>query len=86
MHRDDQMNMGKLNLRGYRDNYGNIKRGFPVMKRNTVNHVEVLGNCCWELYERRQFRGNKEIISPGGNTVFPSFQPVSLKRIECTDK
>lgn len=84
-HRDDQLNFRHLNLGGYRNSYLNIQRGFPSMKRNIVIHFEVIGNCCWELYAKRRFKGGKQVVYPGGNPIFPDFKPVSLKRLECTN-
>ena len=84
-HRDDEWNVQILRLRGYRDAYRNIKRGFPIMKTNIVFYIEVLGNCCWEIYAKRKFRGDKQTIFPGESQVLPDFQPVSIKRLECTN-
>ena len=82
-HEDDFRNVNYLNLEGHRTDYPNLKRGFPIVRRNAISHIEIIGNCCWELYEGRKYRGQKQILSPGGNLIYPDFQPVSIKKMEC---
>ena len=84
-HEDDEGSFGRIPLRGNRDQYPNLKRGFQILKRNSVSILTVLGNCCWEIYENPKFRGQKEIITPEGGDFSPSFQPISIQRTECIE-
>ena len=82
-HEDDRRNIHYLSLVGHRTQYPNIKRGFRILRRNIISHLEVFGNCCWELYPDRKFRGKKQIISPGGDIIYPDFPPTSIKKVHC---
>jgi hypothetical protein len=82
-HEDDLRNINYLSLEGHRTKYPNIKRGFPIIRRNTISHVEIYGNCCWEFYPDRKFRGEKQTIFPGSNLIYPDFQPNSIMKLEC---
>ena len=82
-HEDELRNVGYIRLEGNRSSYPNIKRGYPIIRRNTISNVEIFGNCCWELYLDRKFKGEKQHISPGGSEIYPDFQPLSIKRLEC---
>merc|ERR1712141_809618 len=82
-HEDEYRNIDYLILKGSRTHYPNFKRGFPIMRRNAISHVEIYGNCCWEFYPQRKFKGDKQTIFPGSNTIYPDFQPNSIMRLEC---
>ena len=82
-HMDEYMKIQDLTLEGSRESYPNLRRRFPFMRQNTVILLEVIGNCCWELNEKRNFRGEKQLIYPGGNLIYPDFQPVSIKKLVC---
>ena len=82
-HENDLEQVGYLSLEGYRSHYPNIQRGFPLIRRTTISYVEIIGNCCWELYIDKKFKGEKQVITPGGNIIYPDFQPLSIKRLEC---
>ena len=82
-HEDELRNLNYLTLEGFRTSYPNLRRGFPVIRRNVISHLEVLGSCCWELYPERMFKGEKQFVFPGGSKIFPDFQPVSIKKMEC---
>ena len=71
-----------FDLDGYRNDYLNIKRGFPILRRNYIVRLETFGDCCWELYPEVKFQGKKKIMLPGG-FINPDFQPMSVKRVEC---
>jgi len=75
-------NIDSFNLDGKRKNYPNIARGFPIFKRNIIIHVES-NECCWELYGKRNFKGQKQIIFPGSR-VYPEFRPASIKKVLCS--
>ena len=63
------------------------KKGpFPILKINSVSILTISGDCCWEIYEKTKFNGEKKIISPGTRNMFPEFQPISINVTECTFK
>ena len=81
---DDDNNVATLHLEGHRKNYPNIRNRFPVIKQTVVTYIEVLGGCCWQIYSKRKFRGETQIVYPTEDHFYPDFQPVSLKRkIDC---
>ena len=83
-HEDSFSNIGHIALDGsYRGNYPNLKRGFPLLRRNAISHIEIFGNCCWKIYIDRKFQGENITIFPGRNVVYPEFQPVSIKKLQC---
>ena len=83
-HEDDLNNINFLGIEGPRRAYPNIGRGFPAIRTHTITYIEVQGNCCWEIYPSPMFRGEKQVIFPGGDATYPDFQPVSVKKVECT--
>ena len=63
--------------------YPNLRRGFKIFKQNVIIHLESEGNCCWELYNRKRFRGtDKQDITPG-ISFYPDFQPRSIRKRNC---
>ena len=82
-HEDELRNLNYITLDGFRTGYPNLRRGFPVIRRNVISHLEVFGSCCWELYPERMFKGEKQFVFPGGSRIFPDFQPVSIKKKKC---
>ena len=82
-HEDEDRTVKYINLHGVRTHYPNLRRGFPIIRRHIISHVEVVGNCCWELYPERMFRGSRQSIFPGGGWIHPNFQVVSIKKMEC---
>ena len=63
--------------------YPNLRRGFNIFKQNIIIHLESEGNCCWELYSRKRFRGtDKQDIIPG-ISFYPDFQPRSIRKKNC---
>ena len=81
-HIDDFDNEKDFDLDGYRNSYLNIKRGFPILKRNYMIRMESFGDCCWELFSETKFKGDKQVLFPGG-FAYPDFQANSIKRVNC---
>ena len=59
---------------------GNTKMAFPwlikgykVLRQNVVIQLEGEGNCCWEIFDRPNFRNeaNMQMIYPGDPSQFP---------------
>ncbi|XP_040579703.1 uncharacterized protein [Lepeophtheirus salmonis] len=48
----------------------------------SVFRVEVVGNCCWEAYERKRFRGKFESYKPGFDT-YPEILVKSIRKVHC---
>ena len=84
-HEDELGFVMSLTLEGSRSYYKNLKRRFPVLRQNTVTHIETIGNCCWTLYGRRKLEGDRQLITPGPHKIFPDIQPSSIKKSECLD-
>ena len=82
-HEDDQGNLEYVTLRNQRSRYPNILRGYPMMRRSGNCYMETTGNCCWQLYKKRNFTGESQILFPGEPTFYPDFKPASIKKIEC---
>ena len=72
--------MRSSRLRG--NNFYDI--GTRLLKDRVTLHTRADGNCCWKMYERRNFRGRFEVISGGHDEVFQSFQPQSIQKAPCT--
>ena len=82
-HEYEDRNVKYINLQGVRTQYPNLRRGFPIVRTQIISHVEVVGNCCWEPYPDRMFKGSRQSIFPGGGWIHPNFQVVSIKKMEC---
>ena len=82
-HEDEDWNINYLRIEGYPYRYRNIRRRFPVIRVNVVSTIEIIGNCCWELYSGLNFKGERQTIFPTGEEIFVDFQPFSIKRLEC---
>ena len=61
--------------------YPYIKKGFSILKKNIVTQLITNGECCWEVYEKPFFRGEKQYLSHAEN--FPDIQPMSIKKTDC---
>ena len=61
--------------------YPKIKKGFPILKKNIVIKLIRNGDCCWEIYEKPYFRGEKQYLGHSEN--YPDIQPESLKKVDC---
>ena len=82
-HEDDVGNIHYLSVEGYRTSYPNLMRGYPVLRRNTISTIEIVGNCCWKIYPDRNLRGEEHVIFPGENILYTDFQPLSVRKLEC---
>ena len=82
-HEDEDRNVNFITLEGPRTAYRNIRRGFPAIRNNIINYIDTFGECCWEIYSNRAFRGDKHVIYPSGDLVYADFQPVSIKKVDC---
>ena len=86
-HVDENQNIKYINLEGRKTRYPNIRRGFEILRDTEILHVQLSGDCCWELYSRRHFTGHKRKILPGEEGMITlDFQPISLKRMECYEQ
>ena len=82
-HVHDRGKLESVTLQNKRSRYPNIQRGFPIMRRRESFYMETTGNCCWEFYMKRNFKGESQILFPGEDTFFPDFKPASIKKSEC---
>ena len=78
---DEENNVATLHLEGKRKRYPNIRIGFPVINKTDITYIEVSGECCWQIYSKRIFRGETQTVYPTEDHFYPDFQPVSLKRV-----
>ena len=85
VHEDTEGQRGNFDLDGYKSYYPNIKRGFQYLRTNQIVRLEVFGDCCWNIYSRPRKNGERQILLPEGNVVYPDFQPVSVHRFECEE-
>ena len=77
-------NVATFSFRGSQRKYPNIKLRFPVLRDGIISYIEVLGDCCWQVYSKRKFNGETQIIYPIEDVFYISFQPVSIKKLkEC---
>ena len=82
-HEDADANINHITLEGTRALYPNIRRGFPSIRSNVISQIDIFGECCWEIYPRRKFAGEKHVIYPTGDVIYTEFQPVSIKKVDC---
>ena len=61
----EKTNAKNITLGGERQEYPNLKKGFPVLRTNIVLHVEAYGCVCWKAYDRPRFAGINATIFPG---------------------
>ena len=61
--------------------YYNIRRRFPILRTNVIIQLITQGSCCWEIYEKRKFKGEKQYLHQGEH--FPDIQPASIRRVKC---
>ena len=86
-HVDENQNINYINLEGRKTRYPNIRRGYEILRETEILHVQLSGDCCWELYSRHHFTGHKRTILPGEEgRITLDFQPISLKRMECYEQ
>lgn len=64
-----------------RKRYFNLSR--KVLRHNRkLIHVEVNGNCCWQLYSEAYFKG-QTFGAYLGFYGLPDFTPKSMKKVSC---
>ena len=69
----------------YKQEYKNLKIGFPVLKKHVVTKVSAFGSCfCWKLYSDISFKGDVKILSEG-DEIDLEFNLYSLKRVACSE-
>ena len=86
-HVDENQNIDYINLEGRKYRYPNIRRGYHILRETEILHVQLSGDCCWELYSRHHFAGHKRTILPGEEGMITlDFQPISLKKMECYEQ
>ena len=61
--------------------YPNLPRGILRNQRKLI-HAQNVGDCCWEFYSKKRFRGEVQKVNLGFDSL-PQFPPKSLKKIEC---
>ena len=66
-----------------KDEYINIRKKFPVLKENVIHGLQADGDCCWELFARKKYRGKKVQTIWPGELYLPEFQVISAKRKIC---
>ena len=65
--------------------YKNLKKGFPVLKKHVVTKVSAFGSCfCWKLYSGISFKGDVKIVSEG-DEIDLEFNLHSIKRVSCSE-
>ena len=68
-----------------KDQYVNIRKKFPVLKKHVIHGIKANGNCCWELFPLPKYRGKKrQVISPD-IVHLPDFQAKSAKKKMCDE-
>ena len=82
-HEDMIGNIHYITLDGPKSQYPNIRKGYPAIRSNAVSHFDIFGDCCWEIYPIRRFRGDKHVIYPSGDVLYTDFQPMSIRKVDC---
>ena len=84
-HEDDDENLGEISLNTeFRKQYSHLKKGFRILRRNSVAYLATTGDCCWEIHSEPNFTGDEELVYPGEDNRYPSFQPVSARVTKCS--
>ena len=61
----------------------NIRRGFAAeLKTNTIIVMQGVGNCCWDIYSRKGYSGEKKELFTG-DPYAVEFQPISIRKKNC---
>ena len=81
--RVQKLNLSPIGGRKRDGAYPKIKKGFSILKKNIVINLIRNGDCCWEIYEKTYFRGEKQFLGHSEN--YPDIQPESLKKVDCGD-
>ena len=59
------------------------------MDTNNTYAYKVDGDCCWEMYNQKSFKGNSQKLDPkltsgfAGIKGFPKYKAKSLKKVPC---
>ena len=61
--------------------YPKLKRGFFILSNDIIIKMEVIGKCCWEVYENPKFEGEIQYLYHGEH--FPKIQPTSIRKVLC---
>ena len=78
----DLVDIHTIKLGGNRREYPNIRKGFPLLKKNLVLHVEADGCECWEVYTQPRFIGEKDDIVPG-DRHYLKVRAGSIRKVKC---
>ena len=62
-----------------RSTYRNIR--LPSERKIVL--LNNMGNCCWNLYSRKNFRGGVRLHLSVDNSKIPDFALKSVKKVEC---
>ena len=68
-----------------KDEYLNVRKVFPVLKKHIIHGLNAEGTCCWELFSRPKHRGKKVQTIWPGEVYLPEFQVISAKRNICKE-
>ena len=62
---------------------GKYPKFYKRLKNKTIFEIEIKGDCCWELYPRKQFNGiaGAVILESGRHKV--KKQPKSIRKASC---
>ena len=80
LHNSDLSDMKRIRLSGFK--YSNLRKG--LLRNRNLIYMESNGNCCWQVFNRKRFRGRRENI-PLGFEGLPEHEPKSIKRVECNE-
>ena len=58
-------------------------RNIRLPSERQVVLLNNMGNCCWNLYSRKNFRGGVRLHLSVGNSKVPDFTLKSVKKVEC---
>ena len=63
---------------------------YQRLKKKTIKEIEVKGDCCWELYPRKQYNGvGRSVTLKSGHhkaevlNKMPNKKPKSIKKTSC---
>ena len=80
LQKSDLSDMKRIRLTGLR--YANLRKG--LLRNRNLIYMESNGNCCWQVFDRKRFRGRRENI-PLGFEGLPEHEPKSIRRVECDE-
>jgi hypothetical protein len=56
---------------------------YKRMKKKSIVEIEVKGDCCWELYPRKQFNGIERSVVLKSGLHRAKIQPKSIRKASC---